>query len=344
MNEEKVLDISWGTILKFALAGLFFYTLYLIRDILILIVFSLIISVLFSPAIDFFAKRKIPRSVATILIYLFVFGLVGLLIRLIAPVFVNEIKQLAQVFPQYFERLAPTLKDLGLVAFSSFENFTKALGDWVIKAQSGIISAIAAIFGSIFSTLTIFSISIFLSLEEKSAERIISLFFPKKYEATILGNWERAQKGVVGWFASRIISCIFVGLLTFVTCKILSIDYAVAFGLLAGVTNMIPVIGPLVAGAIIMLFAFLNNASQGIFFGIIFVLIHQIEGNVLTPILSKKFIGIPPVLVLISLLIGARLWGILGAILAIPLFGILFEFTKEYLEKKREEKEKVLVL
>ncbi|MFH1036642.1 MAG: AI-2E family transporter [Patescibacteria group bacterium] len=342
MNEEKILDISWGTILKFALAALIFYTLYLIRDILILIVFSLIISVLFNPAIDFLAKRKIPRVVGTVLIYLVIFGMVGTLIYSIAPIFIYETQQFTQFFPQYFEKVAPVLKELGFVAFDSFESFTKTMEEWLVNASSSIFNAVVTIFGSIFSTITIFSIAIFLSLEEKGIEKALSLLFPKKYEANVLTIWERVQKQVSGWFGTRVLSCILVALMTFIACKILAVKYAISFSLLAGMTNIIPIVGPLIAGAIIVLFTLLDSWAKAIFILAVFILIQQIEGNIITPLLTKKIIGLSPVLVLIALLIGGRLWGTLGAILAIPLFGILFEFTKEFLKKKREENVVVL--
>ena len=342
MNGEKVLDISWGAILKIAITAFVFYFLYLTRDILILIIFSLIISVLFNPAIDFLEKRKIPRILATMLIYLIIFGILGLLIYLIAPIFVSEIQQFTQLFPQYFEKVTPPLKGLGIMAFENFESFTEAIEGWLIRASSSIFNAISAIFGGIFSAITIFAIAIFLSLEEKGVEKIISLLFPKKYEAHILNLWDRCQKKVSGWFGARILSSLFVGLMVFVACKILTIQYATTFGLLAGISNIIPIIGPIIAGAIIVIFTMLDSLSKAIFILIIFIIIQQIEGNILSPILTKRFIGMPAVLVLIALMIGGKLWGIMGAILAIPLFGILFEFLKDILQKRRVEKTEII--
>jgi predicted PurR-regulated permease PerM len=337
MDNEKILDISWGTILKIAIACLVFYSLFLIRDILLLFVFSLVISVLFSPAIEFLKKLKIPRVLAVILTYLSIFGAIGLIVYLIAPIFIYEIQQFTQLFPQYFEKLSPTLQNLGFISFTSFEGFVVVIQDWLTSASSSIFNAIITIFGGIFSTLTILSISIFISLEEKWMEKILSLVFPKKYEANVLIIWERVQKQISGWFGSRMLSCCFVGLVTFVACKALGIKYAISFSLLAGVTNIIPIVGPIIAGVMIVLLTFLDSWTKSIFALIAFVLIQQIEGNIISPFLTKKIIGMPAVLVLLSLLIGGRLWGFLGVILGIPLFGILFEFTKEFLQKKKEE-------
>jgi len=339
---EKILDISWNTILKIAIAAVAFYFIFQIRDILILFVFALIISILFNPAIGFLVRRKIPRILAIIIAYSFLFGVAGLLMYSAALPFINEIQLFSQLFPQYFEKAAPILQMLGLAAFENFDSFNAALQDWLLSASSNIASAIGSIFGGIFNTFTIFSIAIFLSLEEKVVEKTLSLLFPKKYEAHVLVIWQKVQFKIAGWFGTRIISSVLVALMTFSACKILAVKYAVSFAILAGVTNIVPLVGPLIAGAVIVLFTLLDSWAKSLFILVVFILIQQIEGNIITPILTKKFIGMAPVLVLLALLVGGQLWGVLGAILAIPLFGILFEFIKEFLKKKRDEDAVVL--
>jgi predicted PurR-regulated permease PerM len=271
------------------------------------------------------------------MVYFSILAMVGILIYLITPIFVYEIGKFSDSFQEYFDKVAPFLQGVGGPAFESFDAFTKSMQGWLTQASLSILSAIGAIFGSIFSTITIFSIAIFLSLEEKGMEKALTLIFPKKYEAHVLNLWDRCQTRVAGWFGTRILACLFVGLMVFIACKVLAIKYAISFGLLAGITNIVPIIGPLIAGAIVVLFTALDSWAKAIFILIIFILIQQIEGNIITPILSKKFIGLPPVLVMIALMVGGKLWGIMGALLAIPLFGILFEFGREFLKKRREE-------
>jgi len=342
MNDNRILDISWGTILKISLAFISFYILYLIRDILVWLIFALIVSVLFNPAIDFLYRRRLPRVLAIIFVYVAIFGILGLVIYWIAPIFVSEVQCFSQFFSQYFEKIAPPLKGLGMEAFESMESFTATFQGWLTKASASIFSAIAAIFGGIFSTITIFTIAIFLSLEEKGVEKAIALITPKKYEASVLTLWEKSQQKVAGWFGARILCCVFVGLASFFTLKLFNVNYAVSLGLFAGVMDIIPILGPLFAGIIITVFAALDSWIKALFVLIVFILIQQIEGNILTPTLTKKFVGLPPVLVLISLAIGAKLLGILGAILAIPLGGIIYEFLRDFLKKRKEIKPVVL--
>ena len=331
----RVLDVSWGTILKISFTFLIFYILYLIKEILIWTIFALIISVLFDPAIDFLQRRRLPRVLATILVYVGFFGIFGFFIYLIAPAFVSEIRQFTQFFPQHFEKLAPPLKALGLEAFENFEVFTASFQNWLVGASSSIVSALFSFFGGIFSTLSIFALAVFLSLEEKGVERLIQLISPRNQENYILNLWERCKRKVSGWFGARILSSLFVGGAAFLASYLFNIRYAFSFGFLAGILDIIPIIGPGIAGLIITIFSALDSLWKALFIAIVFILIQQIEGNIITPVLTKRFIGLPPFLVLISLMVGGKLGGILGAILSIPLTGIIYEFSRDFLKKRR---------
>lgn len=336
MTNEKVLDISWGTILKIALASFCFYIVYLVRDILIWILFALIISVLFNPVINFLNRLRVPRVLSVIFVYLVTFGLLGMLIYSIAPMFVIEIQQFSQLFPQYFEKISPPLRGLGIEAFESMESFTLAVGVMLQKASADILSALALIFGGIGSTIFILAIALFISLEENGVERILGILSPKQHETYILSLWEKSRTKVAGWFGVRILTCLFVGIAVFIALKLFNVEYAFTLALLAGVLDFIPVLGPIVAGAIAFTFIVLESWWKALLVLIVFILIQQIEGNILTPILTKKYVGLPPILVLISLAIGAKLLGILGAVLAIPLAGVIYEFLKDFLKKKKE--------
>lgn len=336
MNGEKILDISWGTLFKIGIAFVVFYIVYLIRDILVWFIFALVISVLLTPAVDFLQRRRIPRVVATIFIFVSVFGILGVLIYLIAPVFVAEIQQFTTLFPQYFEKFAPPLKGLGLEAFESFEVFTLSFQEWLNQASGSILYAIASIFGGIFTTITIFTLALFLSLEEKGIERTIRMLFPKRQEEEALNIWKSCQLKVSGWFGMRILACVFVGIMSYIALWLFDIDYPFILALFAGLADIVPIVGPIVAGIVIALIAALNSPGIAIVILVVFIIIQQIEGNILTPLLSKKFIGLPPALVLIALIVGGNFWGILGAILAIPLTGIIFEFTRDFLKKRKE--------
>lgn len=335
----QTLDISWGTITRVFIAGLIFYVVYLARDIAIWFFFALVISILLQPAINFLRKLYIPKIIAITMIYLSIFSFLGFLIYLTAPIFIYEIKQFSQSLPEYFERISPFLKQIGFDISYGFQEFTGILTENLEKSSKGIVSAILAFFGGIASAVFILTISFFLSLEERGVEKVLVLLSPKKYETQIASLFKRAQSKVAGWFGARILACLFVGLASFIVFYIFKIEYAFILALLAGILNFIPYIGPWITG--ILLFVFVASSSSSLFLPIYilvaFLVIQMVEGNILTPILMKKMIDLPPVLVLLALLVGSQVFGFLGTIFAVPVFGIVYEFLKEFLEKRREE-------
>jgi len=104
---SRVLDISWGTIMKIVLAMGALYFIFLVRDILIWFIFALVISVLFNPAINFLRKARVPRVLGSILVYLGIFGLLGSFIYTLAPLLFTELQQFSLNLPIYFDQIAP---------------------------------------------------------------------------------------------------------------------------------------------------------------------------------------------------------------------------------------------
>ncbi len=341
MNDQRqLLDISWETILKIFFAIFLFYIIYLIRDIVFWFVLAVIISVLLNPAINILRRLRVPRILAVVFVYLSIFGFLGLMIYLTAPIFIFEIQQFTKFLPQYFGKISPIFKELGIEALVSLDSFITAIIGRLEQVSSGVFSAIALFFGGVYSTIFILTVAFFLSLEEKGIERVLRLFSPKKYEGYVSTLFKRCQNKISGWFGTRILACLFVGVATFVIIILFDIKYAFALALMAGVLNFIPYLGPLIGAILLFGFiALIDSWLKATFLVIAFYVIQQLEGNILTPILTKKIVGVPPVIVLISLVVGGKVFGFLGAIFAIPVAGILYEFLKEYLEKKKEEKE-----
>jgi predicted PurR-regulated permease PerM len=337
MKHEKVLDLSWDTIFKIALSILLFYFFLQIKDVVIWFVFAIIISILFNPSIDFLKKIKIPRAVGASIIYILAFGTLSLTFYSVIASLVSELEQFSQVVPSYLKEISPLLRDFGIEAFDNIENFINIIKGSLSELTTAVFNASFAFFGGIFTTLFVITMAFFLSLEEKIIDRAVFLIFPKRYEKYALSLWKRSQKQVSGWFLSRILSCIFVGSATYISALILGIRYPLSFGLVAGIFNFIPYIGPLVSSVFFFLVTVMDGFGKAIFIVIVFQIIQLIENGILTPVLSKKFIGLSPVIVLLSLSIGGILWGVLGAFLAVPLAGITFQFVKEFLEKKKQE-------
>jgi len=339
---QEILDISWATIVKIIIALGSLYFIFLVRDILIWFIFALIISILFNPAINFFTRLKVPRVLASILVYLSIFVIIALFIYLMAPMLFAELQKFTVRFPEYFNQLSPFLSGLGIEAFKDFQTFSDTISQTLSRASDNVFSAIGIFFGGLMSVVVIFSIAFFLSLEEKGVAAVVRLAAPYRYKEYVSKIWRISQKKVASWFGVRILCCIFIGLAAGITVYVLNIPYAAFFGLLAGFSNIILTVGPFLSGLLIGLFILgIGGLPKAIIFLIAFFIAQEIEGYVIMPVLSKKFLRLSPSLVLISLLIGAKLWGLLGAILAIPLVGMIYEFIKGFLKRKEQIEKKI---
>jgi predicted PurR-regulated permease PerM len=334
MKEERTLDLSWKTIFRICAFLFLLYLLYLVKNILVLVLFAFILSFLVEPAISFLEEKRISRPISVLFIYLFLFSFLGILIFfLVSPIF-SESQKLIKSIPEYFEKISPTLKNFGILASENFEDLLKTFQDWLIKASKSIFSAIFAIFGGIFSTLTVFFLSIFISLEKGIGERIIRFFSPREKEEKFVEVFKNCQEKVSAWFASRILSCLFVFVLVLLSLKIFKVAYAFSLSLTSGFLEIIPLLGPIVSGILIFLISFLESLKKAIFSLLAFILIQQIEGSILAPILTKKFVGLSPFLTLVSLLIGGKILGFWGAIFSIPLAAMVVEIAKEIFKKE----------
>ena len=339
MSNEQILDVSWETILKIFIAGFVFYIIYLVRDIAVWFFFALVISVLLEPAINFFRWFRLPKVLAVILVYLLIFGAIGLFIYLTAPLLLFELKEFLKYLPGYFEQISPLLKQLGVYALNNFQDFSNNLAGVLEKSSAGIIDAVMSFFGGLASAAFILTIAFFLSLEEKGTEKVLILLTPKKYESYISSLFERVQAKVSGWFGARILACLFVGLASYLVFILFGVKYAFILALISAVLNFVPYIGPWITTVLLIIFIAVSSGSWLI---VIYVLIgitivQEIENKILTTVLMKKMIDLPPVLVLIALLVGSQIFGFLGTIFSVPVFGIIYEFLKEFLEKRRQD-------
>jgi len=333
--EIKMIDITWRAIFKVIAAIILVWIIYLLNDIIVWAVLALFISILFNPLIDILEQRKIKRTIATVIVYFSFLIVSTLVLFVIIPPLVAETQYFGDNFGHYFNMIPSYLSQMGIDSFESLYSLNSSLNESLVKVSSNIFGVFASLFGSLFAGLTIFVLSIFMSLEQKEIIKGLKLVTPKGFEEQVLARWERSQHQVVAWFGSRVLACICVTIMTFLLCVFLKIKFAIGLALLSGVLNMVPMVGPLISGAIVAAFALSISIPKLVIAVIFLIIIQQIESNILMPIFTKKMSGLPAVLVLISILVGGVLGGIVGAILAIPMAGIIFEGLKDYFTHRK---------
>jgi predicted PurR-regulated permease PerM len=299
MQKSDFLEISWGTIFKVFFSGLLFYFMFQIKDLIILLVFAFVISLLFNPFINFLnVKLKIPRVIAAIFSYCFFFMLIGVIIYFSIPIFIKEIQLFFNLAPTYFEKLSPIVHDLGIKSFEKLNTYGESIQFLLNEASKNIAGSLSLIFGGLFKAIFTISTAFFLSLDAKKVRNGITILFPRRQEKKVENILKRVQKKVSSWFGGALISASFVGLATFGTLLLFDVKYSGLFGLIAGVFGFIPFLGPTVVSLLAFGVVAVDSLPKAFIIVGCFLVIQQIEGNLVTPAIAKRFVGIPPFLVI----------------------------------------------
>lgn len=337
-KQKKIsIDISWLSLFRVAAVALIIFGIFYFSQMLLWLFFALVISFLFNPLIDKLEEKKVSRSIASLLVYSVFIAFIVLLFFIMLPPLVTEIAELTSNVSLYMDDINKFL-DSNLISSIDLNNVISTSQQQIFGFLGNVLSIASNLVGQLFAIITIFTLAIFLSIEKEFPLKFIKMFtFSNKTEKAVTSSFEESQRQVVGYFDAKIVASIFVGIATTIFCYVAGIEYGVTFGVIATILNIIPIIGPVISCLLIAFFALFNSWILALIVIVFCIVLQQIESNVLVPILTKKIIGIPTVLVLLAVLIGAKLGGVMGAIFIIPVVGIIYQFTSTYLEKQKQK-------
>ena len=177
-------------------------------------------------------------------------------------------------------------------------------------------------------------VSFYLSLSRNALDDFLKSIMPPQFEAYAHGLWMRAQKKMGRWLQAQILLSFIIAVVVGVGLWILGVKYAFLVALVAGVLEIVPFVGPIVAGGLATLLALSQSTALGLYVLVFFIAAQQLEGHILVPLLIKKLVGLNPVAVILALLVGAKLGGILGVFLAVPLAAVADEFFDDLARRK----------
>ncbi len=329
--------------IKAILLVVFFLLIYLLKDILVVFLFAIIIASAISPFAAWLESKGLPRLLGVLLLYLTVFGLIVLVLSLIVPFVSQDLVQLTAVFPKIVEKVSTSLDTVqrgssGYFDFvSEIQNLLDVLSNYLQEFAQSAIGLVVSIFGGVFSFVAIIIISFYLSVMRRGIENFLSSVAPARYEGYAIDLWKRAEIKVGRWLQGQLLLGLIVGLVVYVGLSLMKIKFAIVFGLLVMVLEIVPVAGPVLAAIPAVLFAFIQDPTMALWVILFYVVVQQLENHILVPLVLGKTTGLNPVVVILALLIGARLAGIAGAILAVPTATIIVEIIDD-LAKHKEMK------
>jgi predicted PurR-regulated permease PerM len=335
MAERTTIDISTASVFRAILVVLAFVLLYLLSDVVVILLFSIVVASAVSPFVTWFQKRGIPRIIGALMLYLAVLAAAVVLTSLVLPSVTADLSNLTAFLSKATNQISTSLDTVqkGVPKYFDFvseiQNILNSLSSYLQQFTQSAFGLAVSAFGGLLSFVAIVVISFYLSVMKNGIENFLAAIVPERYEAYITDLWRRVEVKVGLWLQGQLLLALIVGLLVFIGLTLLKVKFALVFAMLAMLLEIIPVAGPVLAAIPAVLMAFVQAPILGLYVLIMWVVIQQTENHVLVPLIIGKTTGVNPIVVILAILIGSQLAGIAGALLAVPVATVFVEILDD---------------
>lgn len=343
-NEHTHVHISTGTILRGILLILFFVFLYILQDVIIIFLFSIVIASAVTPFANWLDNKGLPRLLGVLMLYLALFGALIFVLSLVVPYVADEISQLSTTLPKVVERLSSSLENVqqGSPQYFDFvseiQNILDSFSIYLQQSSQSVFGIIVSIFGGVVSFIAIIVIAFYLSVMKRGIESFIESVVPANQEAYVMDLWKRSELKVGRWLQGQLLLALIVGLTVYIGLSLMGIKYALVLGIIAMVLEIVPIVGPVLAAIPAVFLAFLQDPSLGLWVLLFYIIMQQLENHLLVPVVLGKTTGLNPIVVIMALLIGNQIAGISGMILSVPIATIIVEMLEDMARHREDEK------
>ena len=313
------------------------------RHVLAWVFIALFLALALNPAVDRLERRfGGRRGLATATVMLTAIAVLAALGALFIPTLVDQVSGFAKKVPDYLDDLTKGRGRLGFLQtkYHLVDKARDALQTGGAKKLFGLTGTAVAITKGVITfivaTVTIVFMTFFMLLEgPRWVERFFGLLRPES-QPRWRGVAHDIYRTVGGYVTGNLLISVIAGVSTAIVLLIMGVPYSVALGLIVGILDLIPLAGATIAAIIVGIVAFLHSIPAGIVVVVFFIVYQQIENHVLQPLVYGRTVQLSPLAVLISVLIGAELAGVLGALAAIPVAGAFQVLLVDYLKHRRD--------
>jgi len=352
MFEEKNIthiSISTGTMVRAVLVGLVLFLLWFLRDLVLVVLTAIVIASFMESAVPHFQKVGIGRVLGIVIMYATSILVLAGIFYLFAPLLITEIYNFSTFISTYIPNIS-FLNYFQNEAFSGAKDVVAALSGnfslvsllsvskaFILNLSGGFFNVLSLAFGSIFNFVLIILLSFYLSIQEKGIENFLHIIIPIKYDDYAVDLWMRSSRKIGLWVKGQMLLALVVAILIYLILSLMGIKYALLLSIIAGIMEMVPY-GILVALIPTFIFSYLSDGiSSALMVTGAYVIVHQFEVFLFSPLIIKKIVGLSPIVIILSVIIGFELGSFWGAILAIPVSVIVMEFLSDI------EKDKILI-
>lgn len=336
------ITISSGTIIKSILFVLLVAMLFFLKDLVLIVLTAIVIASAIEPITKWFIGYKIPRVVAVLLVYVLILLALLSIFYFFVPTLLQETSNFLTFLPTYTNSI--DLSTIGGDFLSGPESIVKtfSIRDAILGLQEsftnlseGFVKSLSVIFGGALSFVLIIIFSFYFAVQETGIDDFLRVVTPVKHHNYILDLWKRSQEKIGRWMQGQLILALIVGVLVYMGLTILDVRYALLLAVLAGVFELIPLFGAFLAAVPGVIIAFVDGGvTLGLMVAGLYLIIQQFENHLIYPLVVTKVVGVPPLMVIIALIVGAQVAGFLGIILSVPVAAIIQELVKDVQKEK----------
>jgi predicted PurR-regulated permease PerM len=340
--EDRQLNISItsGTVIKALLIFGAAWALITLRGIVLDVLTAIVIASAIEPAVHALRKRKVPRVLAVIAVYLVLFSTFFVLFYFFLPSVLEDFATFVASIPIYLDAFSRT------GAFDTYANIIGVpapslinVGDIMTGVRealnlnglfSNAFTAASQIFGGVFSFIIIVVFSFYFAVVETGVDDFLRVIAPQRHQAYVLGLWKRSQRKIGLWMQGQLILALIIGVLVFLGLTILGVKHALVLAVIAGCFEIIPVFGPTLSAIPAVVIAFVSGgATLGLLTIALYIIAQQFENHLIYPLVVTRVVGVPPLLVILALIVGGELAGFLGIILSVPVAAVIQELAHD---------------
>lgn len=334
--DKQTLDISTSSILRVFFVLLLVGFVFAIWQILASIFLAIVVAAALEPAVHALGKIKAPRLLGAIVVYAIACTALVAVFYAVLPTLAVETRQLSSDLPaRYTEFIANIGQFFGTTSIElniqeQIREFSANLQESFSGGLSNIFAFTFNIFGGLTSFLFVLIVSFYLVLQKNGLEHFLRSFLPASHQDYVIHVWNRVQQKLGRWFQGQLLLALFVGALMFLALWLMGVKYALTIAFMAGVLELIPVIGPITAGLISFILISFQSPLLALGGILAYLAIEQIQQYLISPIVISRAVGLNPIVLVIALLVAVKLIGFWGVLLAVPLALTLSEVVRDF--------------
>lgn len=309
----RLLGVAFGLLLLWAL-----------RDIILLLFLSMILAAAIGPWIDTLSRRGLPRPVGVLIVYSAIVALLVAVILLLIPAVTREAASLATRFPDYYHRLTD------FFAARDVETPLSGVGENFSTLTRGVFAGLKGVAGGFGSFIIVLVVTFYFTVGEENLRRFWFRLAPVSQRERLSRITAAAVERISSWFRGQLVISLVVGSFSYLALTIIGIPDALLLSIVAGVAAFVPLVGAAIGIIPAVFIALTVSVTKALIVLVVAIALYQLTTNVLVSKLFSRAVGLNPVIIVMVMLIGAKLAGGLGLILAIPVTSILDVVVREY--------------